>query len=303
MTETPESGKLRIFDGAAAIVTGAASGIGRALAVALARRGADVVLADRQIDLAQQAAAEICAQGGAASAEPVDVADYDSVDRVVQKTFDRRGRVDYLFNNAGISLSGPVRHYELIDWSRVLDVNLRGVVHGVQAVYPLMVEQGFGHIVNTASMAGLMPTPNIVGYAATKHAVVGLSKSLRIEAEAAGVRVSVLCPGFIRTPLLGGGQFGQPIERLRHNKPQPSRKKAKLMTADEFADRALRAIAKNMAIVVIPSWWKAVWWLERASPAIGLWIGRRILREVRKQDDATSGEKLFSELAPTETTS
>jgi NAD(P)-dependent dehydrogenase (short-subunit alcohol dehydrogenase family) len=115
------------------------------------------------------------------------------------------------------------RYYQIQDWYQVFDVNLRGVANGVQAAYPVVLKQGFGHIVNTASMAGLMPSPLTVGYCATKHAVVGLSTSLRIEAAPFGVRVSVLCPGLIRTPVLENcGRFGKmlrplPIEVQRKN--------------------------------------------------------------------------------------
>jgi NADP-dependent 3-hydroxy acid dehydrogenase YdfG len=105
------------------------------------------------------------------------------------------GRIDYLFNNAGIGIGGEVDSFTLHDWSDIIDVNLRGVVHGIQAVYPIMIRQRCGHIVNTASMAALITTVGQAGYTATKHAVVGLSKALRVEAEHHGVQVSVLCPG------------------------------------------------------------------------------------------------------------
>ena len=119
------------------------------------------------------------------------------------------GRIDYLFNNAGIGVGGEVDSYTLDDWNDVFDVNLRGVVHGIQAVYPIMIQQHSGHIVNTASMAGLVATPGPASYTATKHAVVAISKALRVEAERHGVQVSVLCPGAIRTPILTGGKYGR----------------------------------------------------------------------------------------------
>jgi NAD(P)-dependent dehydrogenase (short-subunit alcohol dehydrogenase family) len=201
---------LRTFDGAVALVTGGASGIGRALGEALARRGGRVVLADRQGDLAQEVAARIRANGGQAAAEELDVTDFPATSRLVEGTFRGAGRLDYLFNNAGVGVVGEARLYALEDWYRVLDVNLRGVIHGVQAAYPVMLRQGFGHLLNTASFAGLFPSPLVVGYCATKHAVVGLSTSLRIEAAASGVRVSVLCPGPVRTQaLLDGGRYGK----------------------------------------------------------------------------------------------
>ncbi len=191
---TLKSSGMRTFDGAVAIVTGGASGIGRALAEALAGRGATVVLGDLQAELAEEVASGIRSRGGAATATELDVADYSAVERLVRAAAENHGRLDYIFNNAGIGISGGIDLYQLEDWYRVLDVNLRGVVHGVHAAYPVMCEQGFGHIVNTASMAGLITTPMMVSYIATKHAVVGLSTALRIEAKAKGVNVSVLCP-------------------------------------------------------------------------------------------------------------
>ena len=192
-----------------AVVTGGASGIGRALAEALAVTGVGIVVADRQTELAEQVALGIRARGGAARAAELDVRNLDCFRKVVQDAFAESGRLDYLFNNAGIAVSGEIGGYEPADWDDVIDVNLRGITHGILAAYPLMIEQGFGHIVNTASMAGLMSSPAMGGYTVTKHAVVALSRVLRIEARRHGVRVSVLCPGVIRTPILEGGRYGR----------------------------------------------------------------------------------------------
>jgi NAD(P)-dependent dehydrogenase (short-subunit alcohol dehydrogenase family) len=275
---------IRTYDGALAVVTGSASGIGRALAKALAARGAAVVLADLQIELAREVAAGIRASGGNASAVEVDVTDFAALDRVVREAAAEHGRLDYMFNNAGIGIGGEVRHYQIDDWTRVFDVNLRGVANGIQAAYPIMLRQGFGHIVNTASMAGLMPAPGTVSYAATKYAVVGLSTSLRIEAARAGVRVSVICPGVIQTPVLdGGGKFGKmlidiPIELQRQywNSLRP-------MPPEKFAPKVLRAVARNKPIIIVPGWWKLIWWANRLSPAFGMFLSRRLFEWATKK--------------------
>ena len=280
-----ESSKgVRIFENAVAIITGGASGIGRALAEALAKRGCEVVLADLQDDLAREIAARITATGGRAKAVKLDVTDFSAVDRLVQETFARTGRLDYLFNNAGIGIGGPAYHYGIEDWNLILDVNLRGVIHGVQAAYKIMKEQGFGHIVNTASMAGLMPSPGMVSYSTTKHAVVGLSKALRAEAAGLGIRVSVLCPGVIRTAILeGGGKYGRMLIEVPSEIQKQMWEKMKPMPADLFAEKALNAIAKNEPIIIIPSWWKMIWRLHRFFPLFGLNLAQKQYQDMQKQ--------------------
>jgi NAD(P)-dependent dehydrogenase (short-subunit alcohol dehydrogenase family) len=185
-----------------------------------------------------------------------------------------------MFNNAGIGIGGPVREYQIEDWYSVLDVNLRGVVNGVQAAYPLMLRQGFGHIVNTASMAGLMPAPGTVSYAASKFGVVGLSTSLRVEAAAAGVRVSVLCPGVVRTPILDhGGLHGKMLPPIPPEVQRRYWERLRPMAPEPFAAKVLRAI-------IVPSWWKILWWINRISPSLGLFISRKLyekgMRELEK---------------------
>jgi NAD(P)-dependent dehydrogenase (short-subunit alcohol dehydrogenase family) len=280
---------LRTFAGAVAIVTGGASGIGRALGEVLARRGASVVLADVQVDLAEDVAAGIRAGGGRATAEGLDVTDFAAMSRLVQDTFQGAGRLDYVFNVAGIGIVGEARYYELEDWYRLLDVNVRGVVHGVQAAYPIMLRQGFGHIVNMASGAGLWPSPFVVGYCATKHAVVGLSTSLRIEAAAAGVRVSVLCPGAVRTPALTvESRYGKVLPPIPPEVLRQMVERQRPMSSGRFAEQALRAVARNRAIIVIPAWWRAVWWLNRLSPSLGLYLGRKASEIAKRAAERSS---------------
>ena len=190
-------------------VTGGASGIGAALATKLVDKGAEVWIADRQIGAAEGLAQRLNSVGGKAHAIELDVRSYASFERAVAEAMQQSGRIDYLFNDAGIGVAGEVDSCTLDDWSSVFDVNLRGVTHGVQAVYPIMIRQHSGHIVNTASMAGLFTTVGLAELHRTKHAVVAISKTLRLEAERHGVRVSVLCPRVIQTPILRGGQCGR----------------------------------------------------------------------------------------------
>jgi len=268
--------------GKVAFVTGGASGIGEALATKLAEGGAEVWIADRQIDKARELAQRLSGRGSKAHAIELDVRDYPSFERAVAEVVSQSGRIDYLFNNAGIGVSGEVDSYTLDDWNDVFDVNLRGVVHGIQAVYPIMIRQHSGHIVNTASMAGLTTTVGQTSYTASKHAVVAISRSMRVEAEHHGVRVSALCPGVIRTPILTGGEYG------RINQPGVSDEdflkawdQLRPMAPGKFAERALRAVMRNDAIIVVPAWWKAFWYLERLSPALSLRLLRVVLKRQR----------------------
>jgi NAD(P)-dependent dehydrogenase (short-subunit alcohol dehydrogenase family) len=267
---------LRVYQDAVAIITGGASGIGKALGEALAQRGATAILADRQSAVADEVAAGIRSKGGKAVGAELDVRDFEATQRLVEATIAAHGRLDFMFNNAGIGIGGEARDYQIDDWVQVLDVNLRGVVNGVQAAYPVMVRQGFGHIVNTASMAGLMPSAGMLSYATSKHAVVGLSTSLRIEAAPEGVRVSVLCPGVIRTPILEGGKYGKTLNRVSPVAMRRYWERLSPLPPEQLAERALRAIQKNRPIIIVPSWWKAFWWLNRLSPAAGLWFSRKL---------------------------
>jgi NAD(P)-dependent dehydrogenase (short-subunit alcohol dehydrogenase family) len=257
-----------------AIVTGAASGIGRALAEALAEAGVEVVLADRQIELAAEVASGICTRAGVAVAAELDVRDAGRFRDLVKSTVGRTGRLDYLFNNAGIGVAGEMKEFEPADWDNVIDVNLRGVAYGILAAYPAMIRQGFGHIVNTASVAGLTPAPFQISYTATKHAVVGLSRALRIEAKRYGVRVSVLCPGLIRTPILSGGRYG----RYKPGFVAPDFERFRPMEPSRFARRTLRAVERNRAIIIEPAWWRIFWYLDRLSPWLMEKFGDRLIR-------------------------
>ena len=279
-----ESNKaIRIFKDAVAIITGGASGIGRALAFELARLGAEVVLADMQIEMAQDVAAQIQASGGRARAVELDVTDFPAVERLVRETFEGSGRLDNIFNNAGIAIGCTADQYCIEDWNKIIDINLHGVVNGIQAAYKIMIEQGFGHIVNTASIAGLIPNPANVAYAATKHAIVGLSQSLRIEAAQLGIRVSVFCPGPIRTPILHGGKYGKQLMNLSDEQLREIFEKLNPMSPDIFAEKAINAVAKNKAIIILPSFWKLLWWLNRLSPALGMALIQNRFKKMKKE--------------------
>jgi NAD(P)-dependent dehydrogenase (short-subunit alcohol dehydrogenase family) len=185
-----------------AVVTGAASGLGRALAVELARRGASVIAADIDETGAARTVAEIERGGGRAWAHVCDVSDPDAVHELAARARERVGDVDFLANNAGVAVGGRFETISLDDWRWIVDINLWGVIHGCQAFLPAMQARGAGYIVNVASMAGLMAGPELSPYNVTKSGVVALSESLYAENRRSGVHVSVLCPSFFQTRIM-----------------------------------------------------------------------------------------------------
>lgn len=262
-----------------AIITGAASGIGRALAEELARRGTMTVLADVQAGPLQEVAQRITAAGQRTAATPLDVTDFEAVGTLVSDTCSRYGRLDYLFNNAGIAVGGEVRDCTIEDWRNVIDVNLLGVVHGVAAAYPVMVRQGSGHIINTASIEGLIPFPVTVSYAASKYGVVGLSNALRIEGADLGVKVSVVCPGYIRTAIFHTSK----MIRLDRQKVLESLPERFGISPEACALAILRGVERNKAVIVVTGLAKVLWAIYRVFPGSIFWMMRKRLRKARSE--------------------
>ena len=253
------------FTGRSVLVTGAASGIGAALATELRSYGAAVLTTDIEGDVDRH----------------LDVRDLAAFQALVAET----GVPDLLFANAGVAMGGPTHELTRSHWDRAIDVNLNGVVNAVLASYPGMVERGSGHIVATASGAGLAAPPFVTPYATTKHAVVGLALGLRAEAALHGVRVSVLCPGAVDTPILDR----LPDDSLPATATPPvtareylSLLKQKPVDADRFARLALKDVARNRAIVVVPASARSLWYLHRLSPALVGRISTSIARRVER---------------------
>ncbi len=214
---------MKDVQGRVAVITGAASGIGRGMAESFAAAGMKLVLADVDADRLASVAQELEKSGAEVVPVKTDVSKQDEVDELARRALDAFGAVHVVCNNAGVAHGGvPTWQSTLHDWEWIVGVNLMGVVHGVRAFTPLLLEQGEGHIVNTASMAGLISGGGNALYGVTKHAVVALSEALFNELAAQNpsrVRVSVLCPGWINTQILQSSQRNQP-EAVRHHLPQ-----------------------------------------------------------------------------------
>ena len=175
------------------------------------------------------------------------------------------GRLDLIFNNAGIAWGGDTELLTLEQWNAIIDVNIRGVVHGVAAAYPVMLRQRHGHIVNTASMAGLTAAGQITSYVMTKHAVVGLSLALRSEAVSRGVGVLAICPDAVETPILDKGAIGGFVGRDYYLRGQGMKS---AYDQDRLARDTLRAIERNKALLVVPRRAHASWVFARLAPGL-----------------------------------
>lgn len=243
------------------IVTGGASGIGKALCEELCRHRACVIIADIDEVQAQTVSGAIVATGGRAYVKQLDVTALDPFEKLVAETVAEYGQLDYIFNNAAATATrGEMRDIPIDPWHRAINVNLMGVVHGSIAALTVMAKQGFGHIVNIGSLAGLVGFPTSIPYGATKAAVVNLSVALRLEAAESGVKVSVVCPGPIHS-----------------DKPEPTR----LIGTERAAQLILKGVSRNKAFIVFPMFARVMWWLYRLSPNIIFPIGRKMIRSYR----------------------
>ena len=237
--------------GRVAVITGAASGLGRAMAVRMAAEGMRLALADVEADPLSALEQELVDGGTEVVADVVDVSRAEEVDRLAATAFERFGAVHVLCNNAGVVKRARSWDLTLDDWRWVIGVDLWSVIHAVRAFVPPMLQRGEpGHIVNTASMSGLLPIPNLAAYSVAKSAVVALSEALQLDfdAEGAQIGVSVLCPGFIATRItesernrpadLGDSASVPPVARTTSGV-------ASTMDAQEVAGHVVKAIRAN----------------------------------------------------------
>ncbi len=231
---------MKAFQGKVAVVTGAASGIGRALAERCAQEGMKIVLADIEGQALLQASGDLAAQGAQTLAVPTDVSQAGDVETLARKAFETYSAVHLLFNNAGVGAGTTAWESTLADWEWVLGVNLWGVIHGIHFFVPRMLDQhSEGHIVNTASMAGLISGPGQGVYKVSKLGVVTLSETLyhELTLRGASIKVSVLCPGFVNTRIMDS-QRNRPV-RLQ-NAPDGQKSSAQNVAVLQRIQQAFR---------------------------------------------------------------
>lgn len=199
--------RKNLFSKKIILITGAGSGIGRATALQMAEYDTQLVLCDLNPESVQETAILARDLGAAVTCYTVDVSDWDDMQALSAKVHKTFGALDILVNNAGVGLGGDFLSTPIADWQWVIGINLMGVVHGCKLFAPAMVEKGRGHIVNVASAAGYYAAPDMTAYSASKHAVMGLSESLRAEMSEYGIGVSAICPGIINTNIVATGRM------------------------------------------------------------------------------------------------
>lgn len=192
---------MQEFEGRVAVVTGAANGIGLGVAERFLAEGMKVVMADVEPEQLERASKRLCDAGGDVLPVVCDVRNADEIERLAQRTLSQYGGVHVVMNNAGVAPAGPMLETDPADWRWIVDVNLFGVAYGVITFAPILREAGEGHIINTASEAGLVTSAVLGMYSATKHAVVGLTESLYRELEGTGIGVHCLCPNLVDTKI------------------------------------------------------------------------------------------------------
>lgn len=246
-----------------AVVTGAASGLGRHLALELAGRGATLVLSDIDVASLEETASLTRERGARTEVVSCDVTQRDQVFEMVDEAASRLGGMDMICNNAGVAVGGPFEEISIEDWHWVVDINLWGVIYGCQAAIPKMAAQGRGYVLNVASAAGLLSPPGMSAYNVTKAAVVSLSETLYAEYKSAGVHVSVLCPTFFLTNIVDGGrgpssdgQEAQIRKMMRRSKVQ----------APDVAKAAVDALRDHELYVQPMADGRNLWRLKRLTP-------------------------------------
>lgn len=245
-----------------AVVTGAGSGLGRALTLELARRGGRVVAADLRAEAAEQTAEEVRAAGGQAWSVACDVGSWEQVEALAKQAEELAGPIDLVANNAGVAVGGRIGEVPLEDWRWVVDVNLWGVVHGCRAFAPAMRERGRGWILNVASAAGFACLAQFGPYSMTKAGVIALSETLRAELEPHGVAVTVLCPSFFRTGIIDAARGADPEARALVEQMTDDAR----LSADDVARKGLKALERGHLHAVPMAHARAAWWAKRAFP-------------------------------------
>jgi NAD(P)-dependent dehydrogenase (short-subunit alcohol dehydrogenase family) len=260
---------MNIQSGMKVLVTGAGSGIGRETVLAFAREGAHVIAVDISEPAVQETAGLVEAAGGKCETHTADVSSESAMQALAEKVHAAHEALDVLVNNAGIGASGRFLETKVETWDRVLAVNVRGVLLGCKLFLPPMVARGKGHVVNTASMAGYFPAPDLPIYTASKYAVLGFSEALRVDLKSKGIGVSAICPGVINTNIVATTLAEGDSARWQAGAVAFYKKRN--YGPERVAKAILGAVRRNRAVVpVSPEAWIG-YYLKRWFPDLTLW--------------------------------
>jgi len=265
------------FDNKVVIVTGGASGIGKEIVNQIVPEGAKVIIFGRTRKTGRKFVKDLKQRGYTANFEHVDMLDAKRVEQKFKHVVKHYGRIDYMFNNAGIFMGGEIRDTELDNWYKVMNNNIFATVNGTHFAYQQMLKQRSGHIVNVASTAGLIPVPAMGIYGATKFAIVGLTNELRNEAKAFGIKVSVVCPSVINTPLYDTAIYNDV------DKDKALKGREALQTPESAAKKILRGVRRNKPVIMTSVSNHIAWLVYRITPALYDVGARRALKLYRKK--------------------
>ncbi len=274
-----------VFNQCLSVITGAASGIGRELAIVLARDHCTLVLSDinragleKTLELVQKA-------GGSGEIYICDVSNFDDVMGMADHCFSKWGKVDILINNAGVASTGVTGTIPIEDWKWAFSINFWGVLHGCHAFIPRMKKQNRGHILNVASIAGIVSIPEMGPYNTSKAAVISLSETLRSELSPANIGVSVLCPSHIKTNLLSNMRYTDEFQRVIANTGFDHAR----ITAGKAAEITVAAMKKNKLYIIPQGPARSAWIFKRISPSLYVGCLSKLMR-------ASWGKKFMMQL-------
>ncbi len=267
-----------------ALVTGGASGIGRATALALARRGATLVVCDVNAEGLAAVGAAIRQLGVDVLTRRVDVARADEMEAFAAAVHERVEAVDLLVNNAGVGLGGGALHTSLEDWRWIVGINLFGVIHGCHFFVPAMVRRGRGgHVVNVLSAAGYVASEVLAAYATTKFGVFGFSEALRQELRPHGIGVTTVCPGLINTPITASSPLRGPDATPEMRAYMIETYQRRNYPPERVAENILRAVQRDRAVAPISPEARVMYMLKRLSPGLVAWLNRRMGERTRRE--------------------
>jgi len=265
---------MKIIRGKKALITGAASGIGRAIAIALADQGADLYLVDIDEAGLGLTAREVASRGVEVVTAVCDLREPVQISAAVRALLSRWDHLNILINNAGVLFYGPTHRMTDEQWNRVMSVNLAAPIQLARELLPALLSSQDAHLVNICSIFGLVSSRNIAAYQTSKYGLIGFTEALRTEYGGRTFGVTAVCPGFVSTPMMERVVTGEPIVNGRSGRPPTSPPAWIVTSPDKVAAKTIAAMRKNRGLVIVTPAARLLWWLKRLSPGAVDWVSR-----------------------------